>query len=218
MSRLNPKIYRGQCASGCGRPIFSKSHKTKYCSRSCYIRTHAVDRGLCSSGCGKPIPRDRTCYCSRTCQRRHTRETRVARIEAGTYDPFSSLRPLRDYLVEKLGEKCTRCGWAQRNPYTRRVPIEVEHIDGDWKNNHLTNLTLLCPSCHSLTATFRGLNKGKGRAHRLGGRENPLRIGVISITEKPPRVGHKPRHPKRVGASRSEALLSPTWLSLVEST
>jgi hypothetical protein len=34
---------------------------------------------------------------------------------------------------------------------------------------------LLCPNCHSLTDTFRALNRGRGRPKRLGGRENPLR-------------------------------------------
>lgn len=45
--------------------------------------------------------------------------------------------------------------------------VEVEHIDGDWENNSLTNLTLLCPNCHALTPTFRGLNRGRGRSYRL---------------------------------------------------
>jgi len=38
---------------------------------------------------------------------------------------------LRQYLREKLGEKCSRCGWAERHPVTGVVPVEVEHIDGD---------------------------------------------------------------------------------------
>lgn len=42
------------------------------------------------------------------------------------------------------------------------MPLEVEHIDGDSTNNKEYNLTLLCPNCHSLTKTYRGLNKGNG--------------------------------------------------------
>ena len=72
-----------------------------------------------------------------------------------------------------LGEECSRCGWKERHPLTGHVPIEVEHIDGNWKNNAPSNLTLLCPNCHSLTPTFRALNRGKGRADRRGGRNNP---------------------------------------------
>jgi hypothetical protein len=218
MSRQNPKIYRGLCAAGCGKSIFSKSCKAKYCSRACYIRTHAIDRGLCSRGCGKSIPRDRTRYCSQACQRRHIRDSRIAQIEAGTYNPIGSLRPLRYYLMEKFGEKCSRCNWARRNTRNGRVPIEVEHIDGNWENNHLSNLTLLCPNCHSLTHTFRGLNRGKGRAHRLGGRQNKLMIGAGAIKKKPRRVSSKSDGAQQKEQSNQLILPLPTWLSLVEST
>ncbi len=63
------------------------------------------------------------------------------------------------------------------------MPVEVEHIDGDWRNNRLENLILLCPNCHALTPTFRGLNRGKGRAHRRGGRENPISPRMAALTE-----------------------------------
>jgi hypothetical protein len=84
----------------------------------------------------------------------------------------------------KIGERCSRCGWKERHPKTNRVPVEVEHIDGNWENNLPGNLTLLCPNCHSLTETFRGLNRGRGRARRLGGRENPLPTGPLTPGEK----------------------------------
>ncbi len=44
-------------------------------------------------------------------------------------------------------------------------------MDGDWRNNAAHNLTLLCPSCHSLTPTYRALNRGNGCSHRLGGQK-----------------------------------------------
>ena len=52
------------------------------------------------------------------------------------------------------------------NLFTKKIPLEVEHIDGNSQNNKEENLTLLCPSCHSLTKTYKGANKGKGRKHR----------------------------------------------------
>lgn len=39
----------------------------------------------------------------------------------------------------------------------------MEHIVGDYTNNSEENLILLCPNCHSLTATYKGANKGHGR-------------------------------------------------------
>ncbi|MEU3355658.1 HNH endonuclease signature motif containing protein [Streptomyces sp. NPDC037389] len=41
------------------------------------------------------------------------------------------------------------------------LPLEVDHIDGDWRNNRIENLRLLCPNCHSTTDTYRG--RGKSR-------------------------------------------------------
>ena len=55
------------------------------------------------------------------------------------------------------------CGWGEKNKFSNTVPIELEHIDGNSENNQLDNLKLLCPNCHSLTPTYKGLNKGNGR-------------------------------------------------------
>lgn len=74
---------------------------------------------------------------------------------------------VRRYLFEKYESKCCECGWSKVNPTTNKVPLEVEHIDGNWVNNKEENLKLLCPNCHSLTSTYRSLNKGKGRKVRL---------------------------------------------------
>jgi len=69
-------------------------------------------------------------------------------------------RTVRRHIIEAVGEKCQRCGWNERNPFTGRVPIEIEHIDGNWQNNAPDNIGVLCPNCHALTATFRGANRG----------------------------------------------------------
>lgn len=70
---------------------------------------------------------------------------------------------IKKYLIKLYGEKCMKCGWCEKNPYTENIPIELEHIDGNFKNNNIKNLILLCPNCHSLTSTYKSLNKGKGR-------------------------------------------------------
>ena len=38
------------------------------------------------------------------------------------------------------------------------MPLEIHHIDGNHKNNHLENLQILCPNCHALTNNYRGRN------------------------------------------------------------
>lgn len=71
---------------------------------------------------------------------------------------------VRTYLFNKYNNKCSRCGWGETNPFTGKIPLEVEHIDGNPYNTTPGNVTLLCPNCHSLTATYKGANKGNGRA------------------------------------------------------
>jgi hypothetical protein len=92
-------------------------------------------------------------------------------------------------LAEKLGEGCARCGWSERHPTTGKVPVEVEHIDGDWRNTRPENLTLLCPNCHSLTTTYRALNRGNGRPDRNGrvqrGSMEPVKGGRTARIELP---------------------------------
>jgi hypothetical protein len=70
-------------------------------------------------------------------------------------------------LIFEHGEKCQKCGWAEVNPVSNTIPIELEHIDGDCYNNKYENCTLLCPNCHSLTPTYKALNAGKGRGRKF---------------------------------------------------
>ena len=70
---------------------------------------------------------------------------------------------IRRYIFEKYNNSCSECGWSKTNPHTNKIPLELEHIDGDYTNNKEENLKLLCPNCHSLTATWKGANKKQGR-------------------------------------------------------
>jgi hypothetical protein len=54
--------------------------------------------------------------------------------------------------------QCELCGWCERAP-DGRIPVELDHINGDRFDNRLENLRILCPNCHSLQSTHRGLNK-----------------------------------------------------------
>jgi hypothetical protein len=145
-------------------------------------------RGWCTNGCGGAVKAGATKYCSFGCQSQHRYKIKTHLIEAGLYQCRGGYAFLRKHLIRRLGEKCAKCGWNERNTKTGKVPIEIEHIDGNWENNSLNNLTLLCPSCHALTPTFRGLNRGRGRAYRLGGRDNPIlsRPRVTPDSEKVP--------------------------------
>jgi HNH endonuclease len=138
-------------------------------------------RGWCTNGCGRTINANAIKFCSVACQHEFSFETRSRLLEAGGYSVLQANKFLRKYLIRQFGEQCSRCGWAERHSVTKKVPIEVEHIDGNWRNNRLDNVTLLCPNCHALTPTFRGLNRGRGRPHRVGGRENPIKVQEAAV-------------------------------------
>jgi DNA polymerase sigma len=104
-----------------------------------------------------------TFFCSSDCSEEHSRQKQYIKIEAGEN---VGIRPLKRYIILKRGNKCEDCGWDKVNSVTGNCPIELEHIDGNSENNSIDNLKLLCPNCHSLTSTYKNLNKGKGRHSR----------------------------------------------------
>lgn len=107
--------------------------------------------------CGVDILKNRK-YCSNKCQLIYQTNLIFNKIELGDLDQYEE--QYKKYLISKFGNKCMECGWNKINPTTGKVPIQLEHVDGNSDNNSLSNLKLLCPNCHSLTPTYGALNKG----------------------------------------------------------
>ncbi len=72
--------------------------------------------------------------------------------------PADAPRTRRTLLHRALQEKgmryaCVECGtgevWQGRH-----LTLEIDHMNGDSRDNRLGNLRYLCPSCHSQTPTF----------------------------------------------------------------
>ncbi|QCW18564.1 HNH homing endonuclease [Salmonella phage SE_PL] len=64
------------------------------------------------------------------------------------------LKLIRENIFEHKCHKCGLCEWEGV-----KIPLELDHIDGQHFNNELSNLRLLCPNCHALTDTYRSKNR-----------------------------------------------------------
>ena len=119
--------------------------------------------------CGKEAKKK---YCSVQCQ---ADERRTQSIELwkgkkviGYSGKSMNLKPfVRDYMLEKAENKCSKCGWSTPHPISKKPPLEINHIDGDASNSWEENLEVLCPNCHSLTPNFKNRNKGNGKRMRV---------------------------------------------------
>lgn len=164
----------------CNKPILANyddnisSVKRKiFCNNSCSAsynnRLRKKEKKIIKHclACGIVI-KNRNKFCSSQCFSdyqyiKYITQWKTGIINGSTKSDWKSYsRYIRRYLFEKYNNKCSRCGWGEENIYSHSIPLEVEHIDGNSQNNSEENLTLLCPNCHSLTSTYRGLNKGNG--------------------------------------------------------
>src|SRR3989344_252861 len=126
----------------------------------------------CCIQCKKPRRRYTSKYCSNQCQVEYQYSQYITAWHKGIKSGDRGIntknisKHLRRFLTEKYGEICSRCGWHEKNKHTDKVPLEVDHVDGNADNNSESNLRLLCPNCHALTPSFRNLNRGRGRSWR----------------------------------------------------
>ena len=91
------------------------------------------------------------------------------RVQNG--EPLSNETTKR-YLIEKHGHKCWGCDITEWRG--EKLHLEMDHIDGNNKNNNINNIRILCPNCHSITPTWRYKNN-KNKVI------NPIVKGVIGL-------------------------------------
>lgn len=77
-------------------------------------------------------------------------------IEKSDFQSFKLKKRLFEANIKQ--KKCEECGWCEKS-LDGRIPLELDHINGNSHDNRLENLRVLCPNCHSLKPTHRGLNR-----------------------------------------------------------
>lgn len=127
--------------------------------------------------CGKELTINQyhNTFCGQKCAALFKKEEYLSNwkngTESGNRQNGQISNYVRNYLLENREYKCERCGWGEINPVTNKVPLEIHHKDGNYKNNSEDNLEVLCPNCHSLTPNFKALNT-TGRENRASSRKN----------------------------------------------
>lgn len=164
--KYKDKIKSTECLNCTNKFKHSISEDRKFCSRSCSVTFNNLNKIKFKNSClncEKNIIKGRK-FCCRDCYLKNRITKIEEKIENGNLTLYS--KSYKKYLIEKYGEKCMKCNWCEIHPLTGKVPIQMEHKDGNSYNNSLENLELLCPNCHSLTLTYGALNKGNGRKNR----------------------------------------------------
>ena len=91
-------------------------------------------------------------YCSVVCQHQYQYEhIKKPLIESGKLNQ-SSLPVLIKYVSERDGYKCSACGISDW--LGKPISLDLDHIDGNNKNNFPSNWRFLCPNCHRQTPTW----------------------------------------------------------------
>ena len=162
----------------CNSPLPYERRNEKFCNQKCsgiYTNQKKKDTRqpvLCLQ-CGKqsePLPYYKSKhreFCNNICQSeyqysKYIKEWKEGKVDGRRSGGYASTR-IKRYLIETMGEQCSICTWHERNPFTLKVPLVLDHVDGNCLNCAPNNLRLICNNCDSLSQTFKGGNKGKGR-------------------------------------------------------
>jgi 5-methylcytosine-specific restriction endonuclease McrA len=76
-------------------------------------------------------------------------------VENSSYTNNTSLKR-RLLKANLLKYECSICKISEWN--NMPLSLQLDHVNGNNKDNRIENLRLLCPNCHSQTDTFSGRN------------------------------------------------------------
>lgn len=93
----------------------------------------------------------------------------VNRVTANFAEKFTKNSPTGNcHIVKSIKQHnliphdcCYNCGLSEW--LNGKLTLELDHTNGDNKDNRLENLRFLCPNCHSQTPTYKGKNINNGK-------------------------------------------------------
>ncbi|TXH11483.1 MAG: hypothetical protein E6R04_02540 [Spirochaetes bacterium] len=96
--------------------------------------------------------------------------------------PLDNLRKHRVTLVAMgiLTDYCVGCKSRTISSFgeEKPIPLQIDHVNGDSRDNRPENLRHLCPTCHSLQPTEAG-KKSKGRKRRTRDESRAIAPGAV---------------------------------------
>lgn len=151
----------------CGSQI---TDDKKFCNRSCAVSYN--NTGLRRHG-NKPT--NKFClqcnvsvngikFCGKVCKLLYHENKIIENLLSTGQDTSYNHKRAKKYLIKIHEGKCQVCGLAEW--LGQKMPLVLDHMDGNSDNGKLDNLRVICNNCDALTDTYKSKNKGNGRAFR----------------------------------------------------
>lgn len=165
----NYKIIEQKNCLNCNKKL-TKKYSKKFCNSSCsasFNNKKRIKKNIKTClNCGLVFNGVKSSkFCSTKCSSKYRSNLTLNKWfknPSTGIDTNGIVKPtIKKYLLKKYNYKCSECGWKETNKFTKRQPLEVHHVDGNYLNNEEYNLVIVCPNCHSLTKSYKKLFKVK---------------------------------------------------------
>lgn len=154
----------------CGEPCYIRPGQLArqsvwFCSNKCWTEHRNSNLTATCEECGNMYKRRDSGgkYCSRSCSNRARKGIKYdgtrpnCKVQMG--------QRIRKMLDRRDGRVCGAEGCDVSTEWNKKpIKLQIEHIDGNRKNNKSDNLVYLCPNCHSQTETW-GVPKSRLKGH-----------------------------------------------------
>lgn len=135
----------------------------RFCSRSCSRKFNRAEvnekiflslrkKGATCKRCKTKFVRERGAnyYCPQC--------PPVKRKDHSNFDELPNNEMRKSFIYNEQGGRF--CSWCKNTTWNEKpIPLELDHIDGNRKDNSRTNCRVLCPNCHAQTPTWKWRNK-----------------------------------------------------------